>query len=126
MAFSDSTIHLTGHYWLLSTIYATRYWEVFPCQELFLGGRCFYQWRFTLAESARELSIGGFEVLEVRPIHKRQGVLRSLHHEFGMPINWLVTRGLSAALSPLLPGALVAHMVLAAARKVGGNEQPCG
>jgi ubiquinone/menaquinone biosynthesis C-methylase UbiE len=90
------------------------------------GSRRFYQWRFTRAELARELAIGGFEVLEVKPIHKRQGVLRSLHHEFGMPINWLFTRGLSAALAPLLPGTLVAHMVLAVARKIGSNEELYG
>lgn len=87
-------------------------------------GRRFYQWRFTRAELARELVIGGFEVLEVKPIHKRQGVLRSLHHQFGMPINSLLTRGLSAVLAPLLPGVLVAHMVLAVARKVDDNEKP--
>lgn len=89
-------------------------------------GNRFYQWRFTRAELARELAIGGFVVLDVKPIHKRQGVLRCLHHEFGMPINWLVTRGLSAALSPLLPSALVAHMILAVARKTGGSEQRRG
>ena len=42
----------------------------------------FYQWRLTPAEIARELEIGGFAVVETRPIHKKQGVLRALHHEF--------------------------------------------
>lgn len=77
----------------------------------------FYQWRLTPAELARELGIGGFEVLETRPIHKRQGVLRSLHHELGLPYEWTITKGLSAALAPLIPGAAIAHMVLAVARK---------
>jgi SAM-dependent methyltransferase len=60
----------------------------------------FYQWRLTRAELARELGIGGFEVLDVQPINKRQGVLRSLHHEFGLPYEWLLTKGLSGLLAP--------------------------
>lgn len=77
----------------------------------------FYQWRLTRAELARELGIGGFEVLEVVPINKRQGVMRSLHHEFGLPYEWLLTKGLSVLLAPLIPGSLIGHMVLAVARK---------
>jgi SAM-dependent methyltransferase len=77
----------------------------------------FYQWRLTSAELARELDIGGFEVLETRPIHKRQGVLRSLHHELGLPYEWTLTKALSAAIAPIIPGAAIAHMVLAVARK---------
>lgn len=86
------------------------------------GSLRFYQWRLTRAELARELAIGGFEVIETRPIHKRQGVLRSLHHEFGLPYGWLFTKGLSAVLAPLIPGSFIAHMVLAVARKpIGGR-----
>jgi ubiquinone/menaquinone biosynthesis C-methylase UbiE len=81
----------------------------------------FYQWRLTRAELARELALGGFVVVVVRPIHKRQGVLRSLHHELGLPYEWFVTKGLSAMLAPLMPGSLVAHMVLAVARKPDGK-----
>ena len=86
-------------------------------------GLRFYQWRLTRAELARELAIGGFEVLETRPIHKRQGVMRSLHHELGLHYEWFLTKGLSAALAPLIPGSFIAHMVLAVARKPG-NEAP--
>ena len=81
------------------------------------GSLRFYQWRLTRVELARELAIGGFEVLETRPIHKRQGVLRSLHHAFGLRYEWLLTKGLSVVLAPFVPGAFVAHMVFAAARK---------
>lgn len=81
------------------------------------SGLRFYQWRFTRAELARELSIGGFDVLDVRPIHKRQGVLRSLHHEFGLPYQWALTRGLGFAIAPFVPGAMIAHMAAAIARK---------
>lgn len=77
----------------------------------------FYQWRLTRSELAREATIGGFEVLEVRPIHKRQGVLRSLHHEFGLPYHWFITKALSATIAPFIPGSWISHMVLVVARK---------
>lgn len=86
----------------------------------------FYQWRLTRAELARELEIGGFDVLKVQPISKRQGVLRSLHHEFGLPYEWLLTNGLSALLAPLIPGSLIGHMVLAVARKPYDDAQDGG
>jgi SAM-dependent methyltransferase len=83
----------------------------------------FYQWRLTRAELAREMEIGGFEVLDVQPINKRQGVLRSLHHEFGMPYEWLLTKALSVLLAPLIPGSLIAHMVIAVARRPRDGNQ---
>lgn len=89
----------------------------FARPQILSGNLRFYQWRLTRAELARELSIGGFEVLETCPIHKRQGVLRGLHHEFRLPYGWFLTKGLSAVLAPLVPGSFLAHMVLAVARK---------
>ncbi len=77
----------------------------------------FYQYRFTRQELARELALGGFEILSVTPIHKRQGTLRSLQHELGLPYDWRLTRGMSAVLAPLIPRSLIAHMVMAIARK---------
>ena len=77
----------------------------------------FYQYRFTRAEWAREMSQAGFEVEALKPIHKRQGVLRCLHHEFFLPYEWLLTRGLSAVMAPFIPGAWIAHMLLGVARK---------
>ena len=77
----------------------------------------FYQYRFTRAELAHELSVGGFEFESFHPIHKRQGILRSLHHEFKLPYEWLFTRGLSVVLAPFIPGWWIAHMVMAIARK---------
>lgn len=77
----------------------------------------FYQYRFTRAELAHELARCGFDVVEVKAIHKRSGILRSLHHELGLPYEWLLTKGLAVALAPLLPGGLIAHMVMAVARK---------
>lgn len=98
----------------------------FTRQRPAAGNLRFYQWRLTRAELARELSIGGFEVLETRPIHKRQGVLRSLHHEFGLPYEWFFTRGLSAVLAPFIPGPMIAHMVLAIAKKPELGSQDAG
>lgn len=77
----------------------------------------FYQWRFTRAELSKELTLGGFDVEDIKTIHKRQGILRSLHHEFGLPYEWALTKGLSVALTPFIPGSLMAHMILAVARK---------
>jgi SAM-dependent methyltransferase len=79
--------------------------------------RRFYQWRLTRGEFRTLLARQGFEVLDIRAIGKRQGVLRSLQHEFGMPYQWATSRGLSAALAPFVPSGLVAHMLLAVARK---------
>lgn len=83
----------------------------------FTQERRFYQWRFTREELRSELNAQGFDVHEVSTIHKRQGVLRSLHHEFKLNYDWFFTKGLSVILSPIIPGALVAHMILAVAQK---------
>lgn len=77
----------------------------------------FYQWRLTRGELRRELTRAGFDVLRVTPIHKRQGVLRSLHHELGLPSGWIGTRALAAGLALVLPGELFGHMLFAAAKK---------
>lgn len=81
------------------------------------GSLRFYQWRMTPAELSRELRIGGFEVLNCHPIHKRQGVLRSLHHEFGLPYHWLLTKALAAGMAYVLPASIFAHVCLAVARR---------
>jgi SAM-dependent methyltransferase len=82
-----------------------------------LPGARFYQWRFTRAELARELTVGGFRVEYLQPISKREGLLRSLHFDFGMPFGWVATRALARMLHPAIPGGLIAHMLMAVARK---------
>lgn len=77
----------------------------------------FYQYRFSRAELSRELRLGGFNVMSLHPIHKRQGILRSLHHEFGMPYSSVITRALSVLFAPLVPSWWISHMVLAVAKK---------
>jgi ubiquinone/menaquinone biosynthesis C-methylase UbiE len=79
----------------------------------------FYQYRFTRSELARELAIGGLHVQKIQPIHKRQGLLRALHHWFGLPYHWAFTRGLAATLSIFIPGTVISHMIFAVARKPG-------
>ncbi len=81
------------------------------------AGARFYQWRLTRAELAAELSRAGFEVLKVAAIHKRQGVLRALHHNLGLPYEWFISRALAAVIAPFVPGVVIAHMILAVARK---------
>ncbi len=61
--------------------------------------------------------MGGFEVLEIKPIHKWQGVLRMLHNLFGLPYGWLLTKGMAAVIRYFMPGGLIAHMMIVVARK---------
>jgi len=77
----------------------------------------FYQWRLTRGEFRDLVALSGFEVLDIKAIGKRQGVLRSLQHEFGMPYQWVLSKAMSAAIAPVIPSGLVAHMLLAVARK---------
>jgi ubiquinone/menaquinone biosynthesis C-methylase UbiE len=81
------------------------------------GKRRFYQYRFSREEWCGKLEEAGFSIEKIKPIHKRQGVLRCLHHEFGLPYDWKLTRGLSVILAPFIPGILIGHMILAVARK---------
>ena len=77
----------------------------------------FYQWRLTRGEFRHQLAQSGFEVLAIHAIGKRQGVLRSLQHEFGLNYKWFFSRALSAAVAPFIPSGLIAHMLIAVARK---------
>ena len=79
--------------------------------------RRFYQWRLTRDELRDELTRGGFEVIETRPLHKRQGIVRVLNARLGLPWRWLLTRALGLALAPFVPSAVIAHMLMAVVRK---------
>ena len=81
------------------------------------AGMRFYQWRFTKAELARELTLRGFTVEKLQPISKSEGVLRALHHDLGLPFEWKLTRGLRKVLTPVVPASLAAHMLMAVVRK---------
>jgi hypothetical protein len=77
----------------------------------------FYQWRLTRGELATILARHGFQVDDVKIIHKREGTARWLQHAIGTDPGKKTSRALAAALSLGLPGVLVGHMVLAIARK---------
>ncbi len=80
-------------------------------------GMRFYQYRFTRAELATELDLAGFEIVEIRPIHKRQGVLRSLNHDFGLPYQWRLTKAIAFLLAFILPSWSIGHMVMGIAKR---------
>ncbi len=82
------------------------------------AGSRFYQWRLTGGELRSELARGGFKVETIAPIHKRQGLMRSLHHELGLPYGRIV-QGLATLLGPVVPGSVFGHMLIAVARKPG-------
>ena len=69
------------------------------------------------AELHGELMQSGFQVLEIRPSHKRQGTVRVLNQKFGLPWHWLFTRFLGMILAPFLSADIFAHMLIAVARK---------
>jgi len=87
-----------------------------PAPAMAPAGSRFYQWRLTESELRTELERGGFKVEAVAPIHKRQGLMRSLHHELGLPYGRVV-QALATMLSPVIPGSVFGHMLIAVARK---------
>ncbi|MBL8833946.1 MAG: class I SAM-dependent methyltransferase [Rhodospirillales bacterium] len=77
----------------------------------------FYQWRFTRGELQQALTRNGFEVAEIRLVAKRQGVLRFLSVNFGLHWSWKFSRYLAGAIAPFVWSGLIAHNVMAVARK---------
>lgn len=77
----------------------------------------FYQWRLTRGELAETLSRHGFAVEDVKMIGKRSGLQRWLNGTFGFPVTSKFTKGLAVLLYPFVPKAMIAHMILAIARK---------
>ncbi len=77
----------------------------------------FYQWRFTRREIADELRNHGFDVRAMKPIHRRQTVVRWLNRSLGMSYNGRVGRVIGLLFGILLPRAFSGHMLLAVARK---------
>ena len=97
--------------------------SVFGKNLIFPSNQRFYQYRYTRQEIAKELVIAGFDILDVHLIHKKSGCLRFLHHSLGLPYRWVLTRILANFLSYLVPGFLLAHMVLIVARKRNGSNE---
>lgn len=81
------------------------------------NNRRFYQFRFTRQEIVLELITRNFNVLKIRPIHKRQGILRFICSITKLPHNIFLTRGLAAVIAPFVPKSWFAHMVMVVAKK---------
>lgn len=88
----------------------------------------FYQWRLSKRELTNELSMRGFDVLSVTPIHKMSGVERFMQWELGWSykpswstwqkkLHTLARYGLGA----VMPSAYINHMVMAVAQKRKAN-----
>ncbi len=77
----------------------------------------FYQWRLTRGELANILARHGFAVEDVRLIHRRHGIQRMLQQNLGIDPASLLSKGAGVVLTPLIPKAVIAHMILAVARK---------
>ena len=78
----------------------------------------FYQWRLTQAELERELALHGFEVLELRPIHKSQGFYRTVKHELHIEPESFWGKVAHILLYPFVPKKFVAHMIIGVGRKI--------
>lgn len=77
----------------------------------------FYQWRLTKAELAFELGRENFDIISIAAIAKQEGTSRLFHALTGRAPTGPITSRIVKALSVLLPGVLVGHMILAVARK---------
>lgn len=77
----------------------------------------FYQWRFTKPEFRDALTRNGFEVVEMRAVAKRQGVVRFLWVNFGLHWDRKISKYVAAAIAPFVWSGLIAHNVMAVARK---------
>jgi hypothetical protein len=77
----------------------------------------FYQWRLTRNELATILAKHGFAVDDVAAFGKRQGVQRWLQQLTGVSATSTFARGFAVLAAPFVPKALIAHMILAIARK---------
>ena len=77
----------------------------------------FYQWRLTRAELATILARHGFQVEDVKMIGKRQGIQRWLQGVTGISALSIFARGFAVLAYPVVPKVIVAHMILAIARK---------
>lgn len=77
----------------------------------------FYQWRFTIPELERELIMGGFRVIKIHPIAKREGMNRALKHDFHLLSGSLLFRIAGKVLSGVLPQNWISHMLIAIAQK---------
>jgi len=77
----------------------------------------FYQWRFTPADLRQELEMRGFQVLDIKPIHKREGWRRTLSWDFGLASESWTFKLAARLFPPFIPTKLISHMLIAVAKK---------
>lgn len=88
-----------------------------PSKKPARNSKRFYQWRLSRQELATELTLGGLDVIKLQPIHRRQTIVRMLHHGFGLDYNGRFARYTGLLLGSILPRGLCGHMLMAVARK---------
>ncbi|WYD80830.1 MAG: class I SAM-dependent methyltransferase [Candidatus Electrothrix gigas] len=77
----------------------------------------FYQWRLTQQELEQQMAMAGFDIIEIVPIEKREGIHRALLEKWSILNETAILPWLETGLEKLLPRNLVSHMIFAAARK---------
>jgi len=79
--------------------------------------QAFYQWRLTPKELAFEVARHGFSVEEVAPIHTLSGAGRLFQALTKRPTYGRISARIVKLMSLGLPKCILAHMLLAVARK---------
>ena len=77
----------------------------------------FHQWRLTESELHHEFALHGFEMLSIRPIHRRSGLHWMLEEEFRLVRGSMAHKLAYSVSRPLLAARHVAHMILGVGRK---------
>ncbi len=72
----------------------------------------FHQWRLTKTELQREFELHGFRTVEVKPIHKKFGLHRTISEDLGFPDKSRSHKLLYNVLYPVVPPEIVSHMIV--------------
>ncbi len=88
-----------------------------PSQQGKNSSMRFYQWRLTGPELERELTIEGFTVLHITPIQAKEGIKRTVHHDFGIQRGSTLHRKMTRLLRHIIPRCWIAHMIMGIAQK---------
>ena len=96
----------------------TKWDPEFDSKSGYTGSYRFYQWRLSREELRRELELHGFQVLQLKSIHKEQGVQRWLQWDFPLfKEGSVMFKVLRRAFSWILPSWYVSHMIVGVARR---------
>jgi SAM-dependent methyltransferase len=81
--------------------------------------RRFYQWRLTREEFGARFVNAGFELIDVQPVHKQEGVRRFVCNRFGVRADTAACRAMTWLISPWLKRGFANHMLLGTGRVPG-------